>query len=119
MISPESNQTRETTPFYCNLSALDAEQRERHKLLSKDLVLKHLEIRELPDGYELRFPSNSLLFKELSEWATLEQLCCPFLTLTLELQHDQGPIWLRATGRDRVKDFLRAEIRDLAVQQAP
>jgi len=96
--------------FSCNLSALDQEQRKRHDLLAKDLFPKHLEIMELPDRYGFRFPNNRALFTTLSEWATLEQLCCPFLTLTLELQRDQGPILLRATGKDGVKDFLRAEL---------
>jgi len=96
--------------FSCNLSALDREQRKRHDILAKDLFPKHLEVRELPDGYEFRFSNNRSLLTALSEWATLEQLCCPFLTLTLELQRDQGPVWLRATGRDGVKDFLRVEL---------
>ena len=96
--------------FSCNLSALDPEQRRRHDILAKDLFPKHLEITELPDGYGFRFPNNRSLFTALSEWATLEQLCCPFLTLTLELQRDQGPIWLKASGRDGVKDFLRVEL---------
>jgi len=96
--------------FSCNLSAIDQEQRKRYNLLAKDLLPKHLEVRELPDGYGFRFPNNRSFFTALSEWATLEQLCCPFLTLTLELHRDQGPIWLRATGRDGVKDFLREEL---------
>ena len=96
--------------FSCNLSALDQEQRKRHTVLSNDLFPKHLEIKELPDGYGFRFPNNRSLFTALSEWISLEQLCCPFLTLALELQRDQGPIWLRATGKDGVKDFLRAEL---------
>jgi hypothetical protein len=96
--------------FSCNMSALDQEQRRRHNILTKDLFSKHLEIREQPDGYGFRFPNNRSLFTALSEWATLEQLCCPFLTLTLELQRDQGPIWLKATGTDGVKDFLRTEL---------
>src|SRR4029077_19942034 len=105
-----SQQTREVSSFSCNLSALDREQRKRHDLLSKDLFSKHLEIKELPDGYGFRFPNDRLLFTALSEWITLEQLCCPFLTLSLELQRDQGPIWLKATGKDGVKNFLRAEL---------
>jgi len=96
--------------FSCNLSAIDQEQRKRYDLLAKDLLPKHLEVRELPDGYGFRFPNNRSFFTALSEWATLGQLCCPFLTLTLELHRDQGPIWLRATGRDGVKDFLREEL---------
>src|SRR5712692_11936857 len=105
-----NQQTRNVSSFYCNLSALDREQRKRYDILTKDVLAKHLEIRELPDGYGIRFPNNLSLLTSLSEWATLEQLCCPFLTLTLELQRDQGPIWLKASGRDGVKEFLRAEL---------
>jgi hypothetical protein len=92
------------------MSALDQEQRKRHDILTKDLLAKHLAIEELSDGYGIRFAYSRSLFTSLSEWATLEQLCCPFLTFTLELQRDQGPIWLKATGNDGVKDFLRAEL---------
>jgi hypothetical protein len=110
-MSPENNQqAREVSPFSCDLSTLDKEQRKRHDMVAKDLFPKHLEIKELPDGYGFRFPNNRLLFTTLSEWITLEQLCCPFLTLSLELQRDQGPIWLKATGKDGVKNFLRAEL---------
>jgi hypothetical protein len=105
-----NQQTRNVSHFYCNMSALDQDQRKRHKILTKDLLAKHLEIKELPDGYGMRFPNDRSLFTALSEWATLEQLCCRFLTLTLELQRDQGPIWLKATGEDGIKDFLRAEL---------
>jgi hypothetical protein len=109
MFSPK-NSPQNVSGFSCNLSALDQEQRKRHDSLAKDLFPKHVEVEELADGYGFRFPNNRSLFTALSEWATLEQLCCPFLTLTLELQRDHGPIWLRATGRDGVKDFLRVEL---------
>ena len=89
---------------------MDQEQRKRYSILVSDLLSRYLELKELPDGYAMRFPNDSVLFTELSEWATLEQLCCPFLTLTLELQPDQGPTWLKLTGKDGVKDFLRAEM---------
>ena len=89
---------------------MDQEQRKRYSILVRDLLSRHLELKELPDGYAMRFPNDSVLFKEISEWATLEHLCCPFLTVTLELQPDQGPTWLKLTGRDGVKEFLRAEI---------
>ena len=94
----------------CNLSALDQNQRNRHNTLATDLFPKHLEVKELADGYGFRFPNNRSLFVELSEWITLEQLCCPFLTFSLESQRDQGPIWLKATGEEGVKNFLRTEL---------
>jgi hypothetical protein len=105
-----NQQTKNVSSFSCNLSALDQEQRKRYDILTKELIAKHLEIKELPDGYGIRFPNNRSFFASLSEWAPLEQLCCPFLTLTLELQRDQGPVWLKASGEDGVKDFLRAEL---------
>ncbi|OLD34162.1 MAG: hypothetical protein AUI50_07540 [Crenarchaeota archaeon 13_1_40CM_2_52_14] len=105
-----NQQTRDVSSLYCNMSALDTEQRKRYDILTKDVLAKHLEIEEIADGYGIRFPYNPSLFTALSEWATLEQLCCPFLTLTLELHHDQGPVWLKARGDDGVKEFLRAEL---------
>src|SRR5713101_635767 len=84
--------------------------RETTQHLGKGLLPKHLEMKELPDGYAFRFPNDQVLFTGLSELATLEQFCCPFLTITLELQRDQGPTWLKLTGEDGVKDFLRGEL---------
>jgi hypothetical protein len=92
------------------MSALNQDPRKRHDILTRNLLAKHVQIEELADGYGLRFPNDRLLFTALSEWVTLEQLCCPFLTLTIESQRDQGPIWLRVSGEDGVKDFLRAEL---------
>jgi hypothetical protein len=89
---------------------MDQEQRKRHSILVRDLLPKHLEMKELPDGYAFRFPCDPVLFTGLSELASLEQLCCPFLTITIELQRDQGPTWLKLTGKDGVKDFLRTEL---------
>jgi hypothetical protein len=111
MVSTQSmKQKSGVSPFFCDFSAMDLEQRKRHSVLARDLLPKHLEMKELPDGLAFRFPNNWVLFTGLSELATLEQLCCPFLTITLELQRDQGPTWLKLTGNDGVKDFLRAEL---------
>ncbi len=89
---------------------MDLEQKKRRSILARDLLPKHLEKKELPDGYAFRFPNDRVLFTGLSELASLERLCCPFLTITLELQRDQGPAWLKLTGEEGVKDFLRAEL---------
>jgi hypothetical protein len=45
-----------------------------------------------------------------AEFMTLERLCCPFLTLTLEVERERGPLWLTLTGREGVKPFLQAEL---------
>jgi hypothetical protein len=111
LVSAESmKQKSGVSPFFCDFSAMDLEQRKRHSILARDLLPKHLERKELPDGYAFRFSNDRVLFTGLSELASLERLCCPFLTITLELQRDQGPTWLKLTGEDGVKDFLRAEL---------
>ena len=111
MVSTQSmKQKSGVSPFFCDFSAMDLEQKKRHSILARDLLPKHLEMKELPDGYAFRFPNDRVLFTELSELASLERLCCPFLTITLELPRDQGPTWLKLTGKEGVKDFLRAEL---------
>jgi hypothetical protein len=37
----------------------------------------------------------------------IERLCCPFVHYTLEIEPNRGPFWLRMTGREGVKEFLR------------
>jgi hypothetical protein len=111
LVNTESiRQKSGVSSFFCDFSAMDQEQRKRHSILVRELLPKHLEMKELPDGFAFRFPNDQVLFTGLSELATLEQLCCPFLTITLERQRDQGPTWLKLTGNDEVKDFLRAEL---------
>lgn len=99
------------TPFACNLSALTASQRARHQQLGRELLAAVLEIQELPDGYAARLPSDSDSVLRAAEFITLERLCCPFLSLAVELVQNQGPVWLRITGAEGVKPFIRAEFK--------
>ncbi|MGH7703918.1 MAG: hypothetical protein ACREMO_12555 [Gemmatimonadales bacterium] len=64
--------------------------------------------RELPDGLAFRFPSEE--YEAVMQFVARERLCCPFVRFTVELAPDRGPLWLRLTGPDGVKDFLRAEL---------
>ena len=98
------------SPLICDLTAMDAEQRERYRVVAQHLHGTVQEVRELSDGYALRFsvePSTVLL---AAEFITLERLCCPFLALALEVECERGPLWLKLTGREGVKPFLRAEL---------
>ena len=69
------------------------------------------ESRELPDGYALRIPSDAGAVMAAAEWITLDRLCCPFLSYTLEIEREGGPVWLRLTGRPGVKEFIQAVAR--------
>ena len=97
------------SPFICDMTVMNAEQRTRHGVVSEQLRRAVKEIQELPDGYAARFltePSTVLL---LAEFITLERLCCPCFNLALEAERERGPLWLKVTGREGVKPFIRAE----------
>jgi hypothetical protein len=44
-----------------------------------------------------------------AEFISLERLCCPFFNFVLEVEPESGPLWLKMTGQDGVKQFLQAE----------
>ena len=66
-------------------------------------------MRELPDGYELEFPPDNKTYQLLTEWAFQERLCCPFFDINLRFDRENGPLWLRLTGRPGTKDFIKQE----------
>lgn len=41
-------------------------------------------IQELQNGVSLTFPPDSILFRDVAEWISLERRCCPFLEFALE-----------------------------------
>ena len=43
----------------------------------------------------------------VAEDLNMERLCCPFVNYTLEIEPNHGPFWLRWTGGEGVKEFLR------------
>jgi hypothetical protein len=107
--SMENNKAGEA-PFMCVLGALDAKQRERHQALAKQLHESIQEVKELPNGYAFRLPGDTLTILSVAEWTTFERLCCPFFTFALEIDGEGKPLWLRMTGRDGVKEFMRSEL---------
>lgn len=95
-------------PLSCNLSALNPEQRARHAQLWK-------EVRTLtmPDAFEhgiaFRLEATPTLAQTVAELASLERLCCPFLTLTMTFTPAGGPLLFELTGDREVQAVLAAE----------
>lgn len=98
---------RNEPPIACNVEAFSPAQRECWEELGGRWRLGVQERRELPDGYALRIQSDAGAVMAAAEWMTLDRLCCPFLTYTLEIERQDGPVWLRLTGRPGVKEFMR------------
>jgi hypothetical protein len=98
--------------FYCNRTALTPSERVRYNQLTDTLANSTEETKELSDGYQFRL-SNGYSLPDLSEWMSYERRCCPFLTFEMELDRNDGPVWLKLRGEDGVKTFIRAEFPKL------
>ena len=102
------NHLTEDLPIACDASALTPDQHEHWvNDIAPNLYRQVQEIRELPDGWAWRVPSTPEVLFLLAQEMNVERLCCPFVTYTLEIQPNQGPFWLRMTGREGVKTFLQ------------
>jgi hypothetical protein len=93
--------------FCCDMNAMTREERGRYEILRARLEAAVVSVAELTDGYGLRLRDGAIGPEELVEWIAFEQRCCPFLTLTASEQ--AGSLMLLVTGREGVKDFIRAE----------
>jgi len=105
-----SNQSERTSkPFACDPSPLTPQARQRHfDELDPALRARKKSVRELPDSFEVEFPSDAATFQLASEWVAGERLCCPFFEI--ELHAEPGSLLLRLTGREGVKQFIKAEL---------
>ena len=97
------------SPFYCNRTALTAEQRQRQKELGKTLHASLLGVQELPDGYEFEFAPSPANYQALAEFTPMEHACCPFFDVSIRVEREHGKLWWRLTGREGVKTFIRGE----------
>ena len=97
------------SPFFCNRTALTAEQRQHQQELGKTLSSALLGVQELVDGYEFEFVPDPANYHALAEFTPLEHACCPFFDVSIRLEREGGKLWWRLTGREGVKPFIRAE----------
>jgi hypothetical protein len=104
---------RNQSPLACDMTAIPAEQRPVHLAKSRELFSRIDETRELPNGYEFRFADQPNVLTGLVDFVALEKLCCPFLRFEIAVEAENGPVWLRLTGRDGVKEFIQEEVRGL------
>ena len=92
------------------MAALSDEQRKRILILLKQIRAAGQEVRELPDGYALRLPAESATIRDVAEYIALERMCCPLFRFEMEVEQEGGPMWIRLTGREGVKDFTKLEL---------
>ena len=98
------------SPLACNLTALTPAERARHfDEVGPKLRSMRKGVRELPDGYELEFPADTSTYRLLTEWAAAERACCPFFDIDVRSTREGGPLLLRLTGREGVKQFIKID----------
>jgi hypothetical protein len=113
-LEPSSVQTEQVSRFACNAFALSPELRKRHfDELGPALLKLKRSTSELPDGYEFELPPDKGTYQLLTEWVFQERLCCPFFDIDVRFDRENGPLWLRLTGRPGTKEFIKEEF-DLA-----
>lgn len=113
----------------CDLTVFTPEQRERLRGLVRQVFDACRQADELPDGFRLRFPAGSAtapgapgdaaLALAVTEWITLERLCCPCITFAVEFEAARGPLTVRMTGPDGIKPFLLAEFTGRIAEKLP
>jgi hypothetical protein len=107
--SQDTSEAKRETPFFCNLKALNAEERREHLQRSQRLAESVLKTVEIADGYAFEIDGSRVSVTDLAAWTVGERRCCPFFDFTLEWRRENGPVTLRLTGREGVKAFIRSE----------
>lgn len=108
---------KQETPFACSLEkTLTREQRAHKKQVMQKMEAARIDTREIADGYVFRFRPEAVSFTEIADWVATERICCPFFDLAIESERENGPLSLRITGRDGVKQFIRAGLLLLKLQ---
>jgi len=92
-------------PVACVLD--EAALAARAEEVRRDLCALAEEMRELADGYAFRFPTVSGGATKLLDFIEAERHCCSFFRFELAFEPNLGPIWLRLTGPEGTKPFIR------------
>lgn len=98
--------THTELPIACTLTA--EQQRVWQGGMGRTIFEGYDAIRELPDGYALRFPGDDAWANALMEFIIHERECCPFFTFGLVFEPNHGAIWLHLTGNEGVRTFVEA-----------
>lgn len=103
----------EDQPFFCDLTAIPADMREKHLAAIPAIFQTAQAVQDLPNGLAFRFQNEHGRFRSLADFIEYEQLCCPFEGLAIEIEPNGGSIWLRLTGGEGYKEFLVTGLQDM------
>jgi hypothetical protein len=107
-----NNKLNETPSLACDLTAIPSDMREEHVLTAPQLFSAAQEVLELPNGFAIRFANEPGRFMVIAKFIENERLCCPFFNFGLEIEPNNGSLWLRLTGGEGVKEILQTTLLD-------
>lgn len=105
-----NTESKEIQSLACDLTAIPADVREEHILTSPQLFAMAQEVQDLPNGFAIRFLNESGNFMSIAKFIENERLCCPFFNFGLEVEPNNGAIWLKLTGGEGVKEILQTTL---------
>ena len=109
-VTPESKSMTDP-PIACNLLGLTAAERLRQQELHKQLFSRAENVRELANGYAVGLPGTKENILAVAEFISLERVCCSFFRFELDVGRQEEPVWLRITGGEGVKKFLKTQFK--------
>jgi len=107
-----NNNLNEPQPLACDLTAIPSSVREEYVFTAPQLFSAAQEVQELSNGYAIRFLNESGRFMSIAKFSENEKLCCPFFNFGLDIEPNNGPIWLKLTGGEGVKELLQTTLFD-------
>ena len=102
-----NNKIDETQSLTCDLTAIPKDVREEHVITAPQLFAAAQEVQELPNGYAIRFLNEPGRVMGIAKFIENERLCCSFFNFGLEVEPNNGPLWLRLTGAEGVKELVQ------------
>ena len=111
MDSAATTATVRESPLVCNDRALNPTQSDRLGAFIKGFRAAKQEVREFADGYAIRLPVSVESIRDTAEFMSIVRLCSPYFETTLLVECDGGPVWLKITGRQGVKELVKADLR--------
>lgn len=94
-------------PIACDLSAIDDKELEPHRENGRAVFDAIREIRETTDGYSFKLPADTGIIQRTGAFIARERLCCPFFEFTLTIPSDHNTVWLKLSGREGVKPYIK------------
>src|SRR5262245_24753557 len=93
-------------PVVCTLTPETVSTRRAGLL--PGLMTRANQLAAIEDGYRLRFTASDTLLADIAATLAAERRCCRFLTFTVTVEPDEGPVWLEVSGPPGTREFLDA-----------